>query len=179
MPINNWLKDETDPMAKLLYSPPGCFVWLITWLTLLSIGFVIFWRPHVVHWFTSIFFPGMPVIFGSLLLSYPIAIPLIFLLRPLLRLISYAKRSFVRGNSCATCGRHVRPYAGPGPGRWTGTGEQFAEMPRIEAFNAFRCEACGALICPTCAGNMASELGVNMFVCTECGHKPIKTIYRK
>lgn len=178
MPVRDLLEDEKDPIVKLLYSPPGCFVWLLTWVTLFAIAFVKFWMPHF-HGLANLIFPGMPVIFGSLILSYPIAIPLIYLFRGLLWLLARMKRALSRGNVCATCGRQVRPYAGPGPGRWTGSVETFAALPQIDASNAFRCEACESLICPLCAGNRASGLAVKMFVCSECDYRPLNTIYRR
>ena len=80
--------------------------------------------------------------------------------------------------ACASCGQRVRPYAGPRGGAWSGTADQLASLPKIEPDNAFLCEQCGAMICPICAGRKASELGVRTFVCTKCGHTPVKTIFR-
>jgi len=81
------------------------------------------------------------------------------------------------GRKCATCGKSVRPLGGRG-GMWSGTAAQLLSMPKIEADNAFVCDKCGATICPVCSGNKASDMGIREFVCTQCGHRPIKTIYR-
>ena len=81
------------------------------------------------------------------------------------------------GERCANCGKNVTPFPGPG-GMWSGTVGELASMPQIESHHAFVCEDCHSTICPVCLGKKASELGVRMFVCTQCGHKPVKTIYR-
>ena len=79
--------------------------------------------------------------------------------------------------NCAHCGKQLRPFPVRG-GMWSSTLGQLASMPKIEADHGFVCEGCGKTICPVCAGNRASELGVREFVCTECGHRPMKKIYR-
>jgi DNA-directed RNA polymerase subunit RPC12/RpoP len=79
--------------------------------------------------------------------------------------------------NCAHCSKTLRPFPVSG-GPWSGTLGQLNSMPKIEADNGFVCEGCGKTICPVCAGKRASELGVREFVCTECGHRPLKKIYR-
>lgn len=78
---------------------------------------------------------------------------------------------------CATCGKMVKAFPVPG-GPWSGTLGQLSSMSKIEADHAFVCEECGQAVCPVCAGKKASAMGVRQFVCPECGHMPMKTIYR-
>lgn len=78
---------------------------------------------------------------------------------------------------CASCGKTLRAFPVPG-GPWSGTLGQMSSMPKIEADHGFVCEGCAKTICPVCAGKKASALGVRQFVCPECGHMPMKTIYR-
>ncbi len=77
---------------------------------------------------------------------------------------------------CACCSKTVRPYAGS-PGPWAGTLKELARL-KIEPDHALVCDACGAVICPVCSGKKADELQVGGFVCTRCGAKPLKSIYR-
>ena len=79
--------------------------------------------------------------------------------------------------NCAQCGKKLKPFPVSG-GMWSGTLGELASRPQIEADHGFVCEKCEKTICPVCAGKRASELGVREFVCTECGHHPLKTIYR-
>lgn len=79
--------------------------------------------------------------------------------------------------NCDHCGQQLRPFPVRG-GMWSGTLEQLASMPKIEADHGFVCEGCGKTICPVCAGKRASELGVREFVCPGCGHRPMRTIFR-
>jgi hypothetical protein len=77
---------------------------------------------------------------------------------------------------CACCSKTVRPFAVP-PGPWSGTVEEFMNM-KIEPDHAFVCDTCRAVVCPVCSGKKATGLGVREFVCTQCGARPLKTIYR-
>jgi len=88
--------------------------------------------------------------------------------------MSLFSRVFSKSARCACCGKTVHPFSTPA-GAWSG---RLGSMPQIEADNAFVCEACGAIICPVCSGNKASRMGVWMFVCTQCGHKPVEKIFR-
>jgi hypothetical protein len=94
----------------------------------------------------------------------------------------WLKRLFPGGHSmpraCASCQKPLRPFGAPG-GMWSGTLGEMLSMPKIEADNGFVCEACGKAVCPVCSGKKAGTLGVREFVCTHCGHRPLKTIYRQ
>ncbi len=81
------------------------------------------------------------------------------------------------GARCATCQKTLRPFPLPS-GMMVTTLGAMSSMPRIDADNGFRCEGCGKIICPVCSGKRASAMGMREFVCTECGHRPLKTIYR-
>lgn len=82
----------------------------------------------------------------------------------------------VRAVSCASCSKALRPFA-VASGSWSGTVEELGQM-KIEPDHGFVCDSCRAVICPVCSGKKASELGVREFVCTQCGTKPLRTIYR-
>lgn len=77
---------------------------------------------------------------------------------------------------CACCSKSIRPFPVP-PGPWTGTVNELSKL-KIESDHGFVCDACNAVVCPVCSGKKASELGVREFVCSQCGAKPLKTIYR-
>lgn len=82
---------------------------------------------------------------------------------------------------CAACHKTVRPFPVPRGMLATNVSDLLSGghgLPRIEADHAFRCERCGRTICPVCSGKKASSLRVRAFVCTECGHQPLETIYR-
>lgn len=91
--------------------------------------------------------------------------------------INYFEKHQANNRKCAACGKLVRPLGGRGGMRF-GAAAQLLAIPKIEEDNAFICEKCGATICPVCSGNKASTLGVSEFVCTQCGHRPIKAIFR-
>lgn len=76
--------------------------------------------------------------------------------------------------SCAACNKVIKPLSVQG-GMWGGT---VADMPKIESDNGFVCESCGHIICVVCSGKKGSERGIREFVCTKCGHSPLKTFYR-
>jgi len=88
--------------------------------------------------------------------------------------MSIFQNLFGGGSRCNACHKKIRRFSVPG-GRWSGTIDQ---LPRIEPDHAFVCEKCGAKVCPVCSGKRAGELGMKALVCTECGHSPLKTIYR-
>lgn len=80
---------------------------------------------------------------------------------------------FSKKVKCISCGTTVEPFP-VASGMWSGT---LGNIPKIEAYHAFVCESCGAHVCPVCSGKKATALGVREFVCTQCGHRPMKTIY--
>ncbi len=73
--------------------------------------------------------------------------------------------------ACSSCGKQLRPYADSGSG-------MLDAAPKIEQDHGFRCERCHALVCPVCSGQRASQLGLREFVCTSCGHTPLRTLHR-
>jgi len=79
---------------------------------------------------------------------------------------------------CASCSKSLRPFQVPS-GMYATTVSDLLKMPKIEPDNGFKCEGCGGVICPVCSGKKASAIGIREFVCTECGHRPLRTIYRR
>lgn len=86
-------------------------------------------------------------------------------------------RLFGGGQRCAACNKQLRKFPARG-GRFSGTMGQLLATPKMEPDHGFVCDACTAIICPVCSGKRSSELGTRQFVCTECGHSPLATIYR-
>jgi hypothetical protein len=80
------------------------------------------------------------------------------------------------GAVCASCSRSIQPFSTP-PGMWSGTVEELMKL-KIEPDHGLVCAVCDAVVCPVCSGKKASELGAQQFVCTQCGARPLKTIYR-
>jgi DNA-directed RNA polymerase subunit RPC12/RpoP len=77
------------------------------------------------------------------------------------------------GCACSSCGKQLRPYAPPG-----GFGAALDLNPKIEQDHGFRCERCQKMVCPVCSGQRAGQLGLRDFVCTSCGHTPLRTLHR-
>lgn len=77
---------------------------------------------------------------------------------------------------CAQCSKPLRSFPHPG-GTWTGTVAEFAQM-KLEPDRGLVCPKCRAVVCPECSGQKATELQVREFVCTACGARPLKEIYR-
>jgi rubrerythrin len=80
--------------------------------------------------------------------------------------------------TCAACGKLLRPFP-VAKGSFAGTVGSAMNLPKIEADHGFVCEQCQSTVCPVCSGKKAGQLGVRAFVCTQCGHQPLKTIYRE
>ena len=80
------------------------------------------------------------------------------------------------GATCDSCGKKVLGLGISG-GPWTGTVAELASL-RPQPDNALLCEGCGARICMVCAGRKGSESGVREFICTKCGHHPMRSFFR-
>jgi hypothetical protein len=74
--------------------------------------------------------------------------------------------------ACSSCGKQLRPFAQGGRG---GDG---LSLPKIEHDHGFCCERCHKIVCPVCSGQRAGQLGLREFVCTACGHTPLRTLHR-
>jgi hypothetical protein len=79
--------------------------------------------------------------------------------------------------SCHTCARAIEPFGLP-RGTFVGTVGDLGSLPKIEPHHGFVCERCGKISCPVCSGRRATQENVRAFICTACGHRPLKTIYR-
>lgn len=97
--------------------------------------------------------------------------------RETIKLIEAARVKAKRVGLCASCHKSLKPFSSPG-GMWAGTISDLTNLPKIEPDSGFVCEGCSQTICPVCSGKKAGELGIREFVCTECGYKPLKTVYR-
>ena len=75
--------------------------------------------------------------------------------------------------SCSACGKALRPYAAQ-----AGFGAVLDSAPKIEPDHGFCCERCHKIVCPVCSGRRAGQLGLKEFVCTSCGHAPLRTLHR-
>lgn len=178
------MHENDEKFFKPIYTRLGCCVFLVTWLILVINGFSLFFNvlfknndlntsfPSIV--IGLLFFPGLPIYFVSLMLAVFLA-PLLIRILGVFTLLSTGRRGW---QTCISCKKPVRPFKGARGGRWSGTAEQFMALPKIEADNAFVCEQCNAIICPVCLGAKTSALGSTEFVCVQCGHKPVKTIFR-
>ena len=74
-------------------------------------------------------------------------------------------------HTCTSCGKLLRPF--DQRGGVPGLGES---LPKIEHDNGFTCERCHQTVCPACSGQRAGQLGLRDFVCTSCGHTPLRTL---
>ena len=137
--------------------------------------------------FTGFIFLIIGSVFWSLGKNYGVARGIFIgfflnLLSPIILALHKYKSYPVSVNFCANCGKRVFPFSIPGGMRSGSLGdlinEEKKEVKKIEANNAYICDECKAIICPVCLGKKGSEMGIRMFVCTECGHKPVETIFR-
>ena len=74
---------------------------------------------------------------------------------------------------CASCGKQLRRFDQQGATQADG-----ASLPKIEHDHGFACERCHQIVCPACSGQRAGQLGLRDFVCTSCGHTPLRTLVR-
>ena len=78
--------------------------------------------------------------------------------------------------ACAACGKSLRPFSLLAHALGDTTGGAMGR-PKIEADHGFVCEQCQNTICEACSFKKSEQMGVRAFVCTECGHQPLKTFY--
>lgn len=78
---------------------------------------------------------------------------------------------------CSACWKVLKPFPVPA-GPWAGTIEDLKGI-KLGPDHALVCDQCVGVVCLVCSGEKASELGMREFVCTACGHSPLRKVYRE
>jgi hypothetical protein len=77
---------------------------------------------------------------------------------------------------CSSCKKGTIPFK-PSSGTWVGNVVDYLGQG-LKPYNGFICEKCTKIVCIDCSAHKAKRMSMKTFVCPECGHYPLKSIYR-